>query len=172
MDGRPHPSANAPHERGGFTTGTWEGDTLVTYTTHMRAGQLRRNGVPISDQATMTSYFFRYGDLMTLLIAVEDPIYLSEPYFISKSFQLDTGLQRPIGPPCVPGYEGQSGDEIPHYLPGTNPHVDELTTIYGIPRDAILGGAETLYPDFRKRIKDKYLRPEKCARNCGGPPRQ
>lgn len=172
MDGRPHPSPNAPHERGGFTTGTWEGDTLVTYTTHMRAGQLRRNGVPISDQATMTSYFFRNDDLMTLLIAVEDPVYLSEPYLISKNFQLDAGLQRPIGPPCVPGYEGQSGDEIPHYLPGTNPYVDELTTRYGIPREATLGGAETMYPDFRKRIKDTYVRPEKCARNCGGPPRQ
>ena len=171
MDGRPHPSPAAPHERGGFTTGTWEGDTLVTYTTHMRAGQLRRNGVPNSDQATMTSYFFRNGDLLTLLIAVEDPVYLSEPYFISKSFQLDSALQRPIGPPCVPGYEGQSGDEIPHHLPGTNPSVDELTTLYHIPREAILGGAETMYPDYRKRMRDRYVRPEKCARNCGGPPR-
>ena len=38
MDGRPHPSKNAPHERGGFTTGRWEGNTLVAYTTHMKAG--------------------------------------------------------------------------------------------------------------------------------------
>ena len=37
MDGRPHPSPNAPHTYAGFTTGRWEGDTLVTTTTHMKA---------------------------------------------------------------------------------------------------------------------------------------
>ena len=26
MDGRPHPSPNAPHTFAGFTTGEWEGD--------------------------------------------------------------------------------------------------------------------------------------------------
>jgi hypothetical protein len=172
MDGRPHPSPNAPHERGGFTTGAWEGDTLVAHTTHMRAGVIRRNGAPNSDRATMTSYFFRYGDLLTLLIVVEDPVYLTEPFVISKSFQLDSAPIRPIGPPCVPGYEGQSGDgDVPHYLPGTNPSIDELTKLYHIPREAILGGARTLYPEFRKTIRDTYVRPEKCARNCGGPPR-
>jgi hypothetical protein len=172
MDGRPHPSPNAPHPRGGFTTGTWDGDTLVTYTTHMRAGVIRRNGAPNSDQATMTSYFFRYGDLLTLLIAVEDPVYLTEPYFVSKNFRLDSAPIRPIGPPCVPGYEGQSGDEVPHYLPGANPSVDELTTLYHIPREAVLGGAPTMYPEFRKTMRGVYVRPEKCVRNCGGPPRQ
>ena len=34
MDGRPHPSTYAPHSHGGFTTGTWEGDTLTAVTTH------------------------------------------------------------------------------------------------------------------------------------------
>ena len=29
MDGRPHPSEYALHTRSGFTTGTWEGNTLV-----------------------------------------------------------------------------------------------------------------------------------------------
>jgi hypothetical protein len=170
MDGRPHPSPNAPHDRSGFTTGHWEGDTLVARTTHMRAGVLRRNGVPSSDRATMTTYFFRNGDLMTMLVVIDDPIYLSEPYMLSKNFQLDTAPIRPIGPPCVPGYEGQSGD-VPHYLPGTNPAIEELTRLYGIPRDAVLGGAPTLYPDFRPGMKDAFVRPEKCARNCGGPPR-
>jgi hypothetical protein len=166
MDGRSHPSANAPHPRGGFTTGAWEGDTLVAYTTHMRAGVIRRNGVPNSDQATMTSYFLRNADLLTLLVVVEDPVYLSEPFLISKSFQLDAGPIRPIGPPCVPGYEGQSGDEVPHYLPGTNPSIDELTMLYHLPREAILGGAHTMYPEFRQTLREKYVRPEKCVRNC------
>ena len=51
MDGRPHPSKYAPHTWAGFTTGTWMGSTLVTTTTHIKWGWLRRNGVPSSDQA-------------------------------------------------------------------------------------------------------------------------
>jgi hypothetical protein len=26
-----------------------------------------------------------------------------------------------------------------------------------------------MYPEYRKRIKDKYVIPEKCPRACGGP---
>ena len=52
MDGRPHPSKNAPHEWSGFTTGLWVDDVLTTYTTHMKAGFVRRNGVagPVPNQ--------------------------------------------------------------------------------------------------------------------------
>ena len=46
MDGRPHPSKYAPHTFGGFITGQWEGDTLTTYTTHMKAGYIRRMAFP------------------------------------------------------------------------------------------------------------------------------
>ena len=60
---------------------------------------------------------------------------------------------------------------MPHWLPGENPAVDELTKLYGIPRDAVLGGAAGMYPEYRKTIKDQFVRPEKCVRNCGGPPR-
>lgn len=170
MDGRPRPSETAPHPRGGFTTGTWEGDTLVAYTTHMKAGSIRRNGAPSSDRATMTTRFIRHGEHLTVLVIVEDPIYLSEPYIVSKNFVNDGTPQPAIGPPCVSSYEGASG-EVPHWLPGENPAIDELTKLYGIPRDAILGGAETMSPDFRKKMKDRFVRPEKCTRNCGGPPR-
>jgi hypothetical protein len=30
-------------------------------------------------------------------------------------------------------------------------------------------GAETMYPDYRKKLKDKYVKPEKCDRYCCGP---
>ena len=170
MDGRPRPSSSALHSRSGFTTGTWEGETLVAYTTHMKAGAIRRNGAPSSDEATMTTRFIRHGDVLTLLVVVEDPIYLSEPYMVSKNFQLDGNPISPVGPPCVAGFEGASG-VTPHYLPGQNPSVGELTTLYGIPREAILGGAATLYPEYRKKLKVSFVRPEHCVRNCGGPPR-
>jgi hypothetical protein len=41
MDGRPHPPANALHTWSGFTTGEWEGDVLVTLTTHLKETYIR-----------------------------------------------------------------------------------------------------------------------------------
>jgi hypothetical protein len=171
MDGRPHPSAYAPHMRGGFTTGTWEGTTLVAYTTHMKAGFLRKNGPPSSDQATMTSRFFRHGDLLTILSVVEDPVYLAEPLIISKTFQLAVNPLLPIGPPCVSGFEGRKADEsVPHFVPEKNPFVDEVTKLWHVPKDAVLGVPETMYPEYRKKIKDSYVRLEPCKTDCGAPP--
>ena len=46
MDGRPHPPPEALHTFTGFSTGRWEGDSLVVETTHMKPGWLRRNGTP------------------------------------------------------------------------------------------------------------------------------
>ena len=168
MDGRPEPSKNAPHEKGGFTTGEWDGDVLTTRTTHMPAGYIRRNGSPSSDQAVMTLHFFRHGDLLTVAGLIEDPVNLAEPYIITRSYQLSTNLITPAAAPCLVGDEGPQEGEVPHYLPDKNPFIDELTKLYGIPRQAILGGPETLYPDFRKKIKDQFVLPPKCTLNCGG----
>jgi hypothetical protein len=168
MDGRPHPSKSAPRLRSGFTTGEWQGETLVTRTTHMKTNQLRRNGAPVSDEAELTMHFLRHGDLLTLVASLEDPVYLTEPYVLSKSFVQGTAPGRPIGPPCQPGYEGVAAGRVPHFLPGQNPSVGELTSLYGIPRTAILGGAATMYPEFRKTIRGEFVRPAECKRNCGG----
>jgi hypothetical protein len=171
MDGRPHPSQYAEHTRGGFTTGRWEGDALVTYTTHMKAGFLRKNGPPSSDQATMTSRFWRHGDTLTVLAVVDDPIYLAEPHIVTKSFQLSATAILPVGPPCVSGYEGRRpGESVPHYVPEKNPFVDELTKLFHLPKDAVLGRVETLYPEYRKTIKATYVPPEPCKTNCGAAP--
>lgn len=162
MDGRLHPSRDAYHSQAGFTTGRWEGDVLVTRTTHMKAGYLRRNGAPSSDEAVLTAHYIRHGDLLTVVGIMEDPIYLTAPYVKTKNFRLDATPIRPIGPPCQPGFEGTLvPGQVPHYLPGKNPFLDELTRVFGIPREAALGGAETMYPEFRKRIRDKYVRPQK-----------
>jgi hypothetical protein len=171
MDGRPHPSQHAEHTRGGFTTGRWEGDTLVATTTHMKAGFLRKNGPPSSDRATMTSRFWRHGDIMTVLAVIDDPIYLAEPLIITKSFQLSPTALLPIGPPCVSGYEGRyPGESVPHYVPEKNPFVDELTKLFHLPREAVLGRPETLYPEYRKTIKATYVPPAPCKTNCGAVP--
>jgi hypothetical protein len=171
MDGRPEPSQFAEHTRGGFTTGKWEGNTLVTKTTHMKAGFIRKNGPPSSDQATMTTRFFRHGDILTVLVVVEDPIYLAEPHIITKNFQLSAAPISPIGPPCVTAFEGRpAGESVPHFVPEKNPFVDELTKLQGLPKDVVLGKPETLYPEYRKTIKDTWVVQPPCTKNCGPVP--
>lgn len=154
MDGRPHPPPYALHTRAGFTTGHWEGSTLVAYTTHMKAGFLRKTGPPTSDRATVTTRFHRHGDLLTVLAIIEDPIYLAEPWVLSKSYELSSTPVASTGPPCVSGFEGRaSGDPVPHHLPEENPFVDEMTERYGVPRAAAVGDPAAIYPEYRKQFQ-------------------
>jgi hypothetical protein len=173
MDGRAHPSKYAAHEKSGFTTGVWEDDVLVATTTHMEAGAIRRNGVPSSDQATMTTRFSRHDDILTLTARIDDPVYLTEPYYLTRSFALTRAPLNPATHPCTVANEGVEAERVPHYNPGEHPFLDELPKLYGIPQEAALGGAETALPEYRKKIKDKYVRPTKCvsvpASTCGGP---
>src|SRR5207302_2696692 len=119
VDGRPDASKYAIHPIGGYGTGVWEGDVLKARVTHLRAGYVRRNGAPLSDQTTMTFHFFRHGDMMTVIAETVDPLYLTEPLVISRNYILGTGPIRPIDTPCVPGYEATNQEgKVPHYLPG------------------------------------------------------
>jgi len=178
MDGRPHPSTYAPHSSSGFTTGVWEDDVLTTYTTHMIANLLHRRA-PHSDLATMTLRFSRHADILSLTGRIEDPVYLSEPLYVSREWELSSVPVNRAAVPCTVAYEGVPEGTVPHYLPGQNPFVEETTKLWGIPLEAVQGGAETMYPEYRKKIKDKYIRPEKCVANdaelaaggCGGPGR-
>jgi hypothetical protein len=101
---------------------------------------------------------------------LEDPIYLTEPYYISRTFVTAPGLMNSGGPPCIAGDEGVPERTVPHYLPGKNPLMGELPKIYHIPTEAALGGAETMYPAYREKIKDQFTMAPKCTKNCGGPP--
>jgi hypothetical protein len=171
MDGRPHPSANAPHTFPGFSTGVWQGTTLVVTTTHMKASPLRRNGVPQSDKAVMREFFVRHDNMLTLTTVIEDPIYLDAPHVISRTYEEDPTLNINVYPaPCVPGIEapGLSAADVPHYLPGQNPFVGEMAKRYGLPVEATLGGAATLLPEYRKTLESQYMRPAACGRYCGG----
>ena len=90
MDGRPHPSANAWHSPSGFTTGHWEGDTLVARTTHVKTAWIRRGvGIPGSDQSTFTVFITRRENLLTITTIQEDPIYLTEPHVVSRVWEFD-----------------------------------------------------------------------------------
>lgn len=152
MDGRPHPDEFAAHTWQGFSTGTWEGPILKVVTTHLKKGWIRRNGVPRSDMAELTEYFYRHGDFLTWTVIINDPLYLSEPMIRSSDFRV--APTQNIGPyPCriVSEVDAPHG-WVPHYLPGENPYLGEFAGEEGVPAEAMRGGAETMLPEFRKRI--------------------
>src|SRR5205085_2692240 len=68
MDGRPHPSPNAPHTWAGFSTGKWEGDVLTIKTTHLKEGYVRRNGLPV--EATRGGAETMYPDFRAKIGAI------------------------------------------------------------------------------------------------------
>ena len=153
MDGRRRPSRHAEHTRGGFTTGRWEGNTLVTVTTHMKAGNLRKTGPPLSDRATMTVRFYRHGNVLTLLAVIEDVVYLAEPLVWTKSYEASPTEIAPQVRTCITTFEGTTPGSVPHFAPDKNPFVDEMTKKFGVPREAVLGFPETLYPEYRQKMK-------------------
>lgn len=93
-----------PHTLQGNSTAEWEmqgggrgrggpamGSLKVT-TTNLKAGFLRKNGVPYSDNAGLVEYYDlvkeRNGDqLLVVTIVVTDPMYLRESFVVSSHFK-------------------------------------------------------------------------------------
>ena len=148
MDGRPHPPAYAAHTWQGFSTGRWEGQALVVRTTHLKAGWIRRNGLFITDQATMTERFVRHGDVLTHTYMIEDPSYLTEPLVKTNGFRLTPNpAMQPY--PCYPTVEvPREKGEVPHHLPGENPSLEEYAKKHDLPVAAVRGGARTALPEY------------------------
>jgi len=153
LDGRPHPSAEAPHTWSGFSTGEWQGEMLTITTTHLKEYILRRDGVPRSDQTTMTEHIVRHGDYLTVMQIVKDPVYLTEPFVLSTDFILDLRTQ---DAPELCEVEEESDYEkgwVPHRLPGTMHDSEEYAKKHNLPLEAVRGGAETMYPEYKRRMK-------------------
>ena len=68
------------------------GGSLEVKTTNLLPGWLRRNGVPYSDQTTVTEHFDAFqspngDDWLIVTTVVEDPVYLSDRYVTSSHFK-------------------------------------------------------------------------------------
>ena len=152
LDGRPHPPAWAPHSWTGFSTGRWVGNTLVVTTTHLKDGYLKRSGPQTSDMYSMTEYISRYGDILTIFMIVDDPVYLDEPFVQSTTYQMDPNAQVRLEP-CTTSFDENGGGDphwVPHYLPGKNEFLTEwLERESWIPAEAARGGVNTIYPGYR-----------------------
>jgi hypothetical protein len=94
-DGRALPEELNPAWNG-YSTGRWEGDTLVVETTGFVDGQwLDRSGSPLTSAARMTERFRRpnYGTLQ-IELTVDDPKAYTKPWSIQlkQSILLDSDL--------------------------------------------------------------------------------
>jgi cyclase len=164
MDGRPHPPASALHTFQGFSTGRWEGDTLVVETTHMKPGWLRRNGTTTSERARMTEYYQRFDEYLLVTTIIDDPVYLSEPFVRTTEYTMNIRPVPVLGYPftrndgptfykCFPGEETASDKYyVPHFLPGENFLLDDFSTKYSVPRWVMAAGAATQYPEFMANL--------------------
>ena len=118
----PAPAAPAERSLQGTSVAAWEvppagrgggggrpaWGTLRVLTTDLRAGWLRRNGVPYSENAVVTEYFDRHsegdaGEWLTITTTVDDPRYLNVPFVTSSSFrrEADGSKFKPV--PCRAG---------------------------------------------------------------------
>jgi hypothetical protein len=96
--GAPQPPAGEPTWQG-HSVARWmvpgrgrQGTTLKATTTHMRAGYLRKNGVPYSANASVTEYFNVLseapgGPWLIVTNIVDDPQYLTQPFTTSTHFR-------------------------------------------------------------------------------------
>jgi hypothetical protein len=159
MDGRPHPPEYARHTWQGFSTGEWDGDTLVITTTHLKENWIRRNGIPRSDLATARVHVMRHGNYLTVAVLVYDPVYLTEPFIRTTDFVY--APQQQMAPwPCEPVDEvDRPPGVVPHHLPGTNAFLTEFPANYGIPPLAARGGAATMYPEYMQEMKTMAVLP-------------
>jgi hypothetical protein len=178
MNGHPPPAPRALHTYAGFSTGTWEGNTLHTTTTFVKDGYMERNGVPNSNQETLDLFFTRHGDRMTLLGVVTDPVYLEAPWLVARTLQLTLGAN---GNLAANGADEvlycQPGEIVPSVADGYHSAVELppaqaeqekfLMKTYNLPRVATDGGAQTMYPEFAKKITAQYQTPSKyCQYLC------
>ncbi len=154
MDGRPHPGPNEPHSWAGFSTGQWIGDVLRIRTTHIKEDYIRRNGLPRSDRAEVVEYLIRNEDVITWTTITYDPVYLEEPLIRTSEFEWRPNQQVPPYPCTVVTEVDRDAGFVPHYFPGENPYATEAAERYDLPLEATRGGAVTMYPEFKERIRE------------------
>ena len=152
LDGRPHPPEYAPHTWSGFSTAKFDGNDLVITTTHLKESYFRRNGPTFSDEAKITEWLTRHGEYLTITTYYEDPIYLEEPFIQSVTYQWEPHTELEYFP-CTIVHENIS-DNVPHFLPGKNPWLKEFAQTEKLPYEATRGGAETMYPEYRQKLKN------------------
>jgi hypothetical protein len=89
----------------GDSTAAWDKTTLKVVTTNLRAGYLRKNGVPYSENAVVTEYFDAApipggGQALLVTTIVDDPKYLRQPFIVSSEFKKEPDGSKWDPTPC------------------------------------------------------------------------
>jgi hypothetical protein len=101
------PSPQGERTWQGFSTAEWERPaSLKVATANMRAGYLRKNGVPYSENASVAEYFEiaphpSGGQVMLVTTIVTDPQYLQLPFIVSSQFKKEEGGSKWDPTPCT-----------------------------------------------------------------------
>jgi hypothetical protein len=156
LDGREHPPAEAAHSWGGFSTATWEGDILRIETTHLKEDYIRRDGAMATDEATVTSWWIRRGDILTWVNIIHDPTYLAEPLIRSSEYRLTVNSLVPPHP-CTAVYEGLEKGKVPHFQLAENPFLKDIRARYGVPANLPTGGVDTMYPEYEAKLQPNSI---------------
>ena len=101
-----------PQGRGQLTAQTFgqgggsRGGNLKVTTTGLRAGYLRKNGVPYSDKAALEEHFRVFtepnGDVWLITTSlIDDPQYLSEAFLVSRTFKKEPNGAKWSPSPCT-----------------------------------------------------------------------
>jgi len=102
----------------------------------------------------MVEHWLRHDDYLTVVQIVTDPVYFTEPFIQSTDFVLDPTRLRDTPELCEMEEEtDHPAGWVPHRLPGTTTDAEEFAKKYKLPVEAARGGAETMYPDYLKKLK-------------------
>ena len=81
------------------------GGSLKVVTTGMKAGYVRWNGVPYSEQAVITEHFDRneaFGDVwLTVTTIIDDPQNYTQPFIVSSDFKREANGSKWKPTACV-----------------------------------------------------------------------
>lgn len=87
---------------------------LKVETEGLRPGYLRKNGIPYSEQTTMTEYFTTMSnggnDYLVVLSVVRDPVYLNGPFVTSSHFRKEADGSNWNPTPCTTAAPAQRGE--------------------------------------------------------------
>ena len=91
--------------RGGRGGPPPRGGSLKVVTTRLKEGYLRKNGVPYSENATVTEYFDRHSETngdewFTVTTIVEDAKYLGQSFVTSTHFKKEADASKWFPTPC------------------------------------------------------------------------
>jgi hypothetical protein len=91
----------------GYSKAEWEKPSSLKVTTsNLRAGYLRKNGVPYSENAVVTEYFDvgpipGGGQFLLVTAIVDDPQYLRQPFTTSSQFKKEADGSKWDPTPCT-----------------------------------------------------------------------